>query len=112
MANEQCPAQKAYGDIARALADLSDRVLFSEVWERSGLRNRDRTLVMVESLVARYYTNELSGHLKRALDSGVMLEELVELVTPLAFCASWPVANSAVPILRKTLDDADASKHS
>jgi 4-carboxymuconolactone decarboxylase len=112
MANEQSPAQKAYGDIATAPADLSDRVLFSEVWERFGLPKRDRSLVTVESLVALYYTNELSGHLRRALDSGVICEELVELVTHLAFYASWPVANSVVPILRKTLEDADASKHS
>ena len=52
MANEQSPAQKANGDIATALADLSDSVLFSEVWERSGLPKRDRSLVTVESMVA------------------------------------------------------------
>ncbi len=34
-----------------ALADLSDRVLFGEVWERSGLSNRDRSLITVASLV-------------------------------------------------------------
>ena len=111
-ANEQSQAQKAYGEIAPALADLSDRVLFGEVWERSGLSKRDRSLVTVASLIALYRTNELSGHLKRALDNGVTREELVELVSHLACYAGWPVANSAVPILRKTFEDADGSKHS
>lgn len=109
MADEQSPAQKAYRDITPALADLSDRVLFGEVWERPGLSKRDRSLITVASLVALYRTNELPGHLKRALDNGVTREELVELVTHLAFYAGWPVANSAAPILRKTFEGADAS---
>ena len=86
-ANEQSQAQKAYGEIAPALADLSDRVLFGEVWERSGLSKRDRSLVTVASLIALYRTNELSGHLKSALDNGVTRGELVELVSHLAFYA-------------------------
>lgn len=54
MADAQSPAQKAYGDVAPALADLSDRVLFGEVWERPGLSKRDRSLITVASLVALY----------------------------------------------------------
>jgi 4-carboxymuconolactone decarboxylase len=109
MADKQSPAQKAYGDIAPALADLSDRVLFGEVWERPGLSKRDRSLITVANLVALYRTNELPGHVKRALDNGVTREELVELVTHLAFYGGWPVANSAVPILRKVFEEAGPS---
>ena len=100
MADEQSPAQKAYGDVAPALADLSDRVLFGEVWERPGLSKRDRSLITVAALVSGYRHNELPGHLARALANGVTREELVEMVTHLAFYAGWPTANSAVPILR------------
>jgi 4-carboxymuconolactone decarboxylase len=105
MANDPSQAQKAYGDIAPALADLSDRVLFGEVWERPGLSKRDRSLITVASLVALYRHNELPGHVKRALDNGVTGEELVELVTHLAFYAGWPAANTAVPVLRKAFQD-------
>ena len=59
--------------------------------------------------MALYRTNELPGHVKRALDNGVTREELVELVIHLAFYGGWPVANSAVPILRKAFNDADAA---
>jgi 4-carboxymuconolactone decarboxylase len=90
MADEQSPAQKAYGDIVPALADLSDRVLIGEVWERPGLSKRHRCLITVASLVALYRANELPGHVKRALDNGVTREELVELVTQLAFYGGWP----------------------
>jgi len=106
---EPSPAQRAYGDIAPALADYSDKVLFGDVWERPGLSKRDRSLITVASLVALYRTNELPGHVNRALTNGVTREELVEVVTHLAFYGGWPVANSAVPILRKAFADADSA---
>ena len=109
MADEQSPARKAYADVSPALADLSDRVLFGEVWERPGLSKRDRSLITVAGLVALYRTNELPGHVKRALANGVRREELVELVTHLAFYGGWPVANSAIPILRKAFAETDAA---
>ena len=108
MADERSPAQRAYGDVAPALAEYSDKVLFGDVWERPGLSKRDRSLITVASLVALYRTNELPGHVKRALDNGVTQQELVELVTHLAFYGGWPVANSAVPILRKAFAEAGA----
>ena len=103
MADETSPAQKLYGDIAPALADYSDKVLFGDVWERPNLSKRDRSLITVASLVALYRGNELPGHIRRALDNGVTREELSELITHLAFYAGWPVANTAIAILRKTL---------
>lgn len=106
MPEEQSAAQKAYGDVSPSLADLSDRVLFGEVWERPGLSKRDRSLVTVTALIAGYRHNELPGHLARALANGVTRDELVEAVTHLAFYAGWPVANSAIPILRKAIADA------
>jgi len=108
MTQEQTQAQKAYGDVAPQLADLSDRVLFGEVWERPGLSKRDRSLVTVTALIAGYKHNELPGHLRRALANGVTREELVEAVTHLAFYGGWPVANSAIPVLRKVFAEADA----
>ena len=107
MPEEPSAAQRAYGDIAPALADLSDRVLFGEVWERSGLSKRDRSLITVAALVAGYRHNELPGHTRRALANGVTRDELVELVTHLAFYGGWPVANSAVPILRSVFAETE-----
>lgn len=103
MVGTQSQAQKAYGDVAPGLADLSDRVLFGEVWERPGLSKRDRSLITVASLVTGYRHNELPGHLERALANGVTPEELAELITHLAFYAGWPAANTAVPVLRAML---------
>jgi 4-carboxymuconolactone decarboxylase len=100
MADEPTAARRAFGDIAPALADYTDRVLFGDVWERPGLSPRDRSLITVAALVALYRTNELPFHLKKALDNGVSREELIELITHLAFYSGWPTANTAVTIAR------------
>jgi 4-carboxymuconolactone decarboxylase len=105
MSNKTNIARTAYGDIAPALADYTDRVLFGDVWERPGLSPRDRSLITVATLVALYRTNELPHHLKRALDNGVTREELIELITHLAFYSGWPTANSAVMVAKRVFEE-------
>src|ERR1700742_2483005 len=100
------PAQKSpFADIAPGLADYTDNVLFGDVWERPGLSKRDRGLITVACLVANYRTNELPFHIKRAMENGVTREELVEVITHLAFYAGWPSASTAVGIARKAFDE-------
>ena len=89
-----------YADIAPALNDYTRDVLFGRVWEGSALSKRDRSLITVAALVTSYRTNELPFHLKFALQNGVTREELIELITHLAFYAGWPNANTAVEIAR------------
>jgi 4-carboxymuconolactone decarboxylase len=96
------PRPGPYADIAPALDQLTQQVLFGQVWERPGLSKRDRSLITVATLVAQYRTNELPYHLRFALQNGVTKDELTELVTHLAFYAGWPTANTAVGILRQT----------
>lgn len=101
------PAQKSpFTDIAPALADITDNVLFGEVWKREGLSPRDRSLITVASLISLYRTNELPFHLKRALENGVTREELSEVITHLAFYAGWPPASTAIGISRKVFEEA------
>ncbi len=89
-----------FADIAPALAAYTEQVLFGEVWKRPGLSPRDRSLVTVASLVALYRTNELPGHLKRALQNGLTRDEIVEAITHLAFYSGWPTAATALTIAR------------
>jgi 4-carboxymuconolactone decarboxylase len=65
MSEQPSAARKAFGDIAPALADYTDKVLFGDVWQRPELSPRDRSLITVASLIALYRTNELPFHLKR-----------------------------------------------
>ena len=101
MAGEPTAVRLPYADIAPALAEYTERVLFGDVWERPGLSPRDRSLITVSTLVALYRTNELPFHLGKALDNGVTREELVELITHLAFYSGWPNAVTAVGVARE-----------
>jgi len=105
MAKEPTAARESFGDIAPALAEYTDKVLFGDVWERPGLSPRDRSLITVATLVALYRTNELPFHLKKALDNGVSRDELIEVITHLAFYSGWPTANSALSIARRIFEE-------
>jgi 4-carboxymuconolactone decarboxylase len=105
---EPTDARKSFGDVAPALAEITDKVLFGHVWRRPGLSPRDRSLITVASLVALYRTNELPFHLKRALDNGVTRDEIIELITHLAFYSGWPTANTALGIARRVFEEHGA----
>jgi 4-carboxymuconolactone decarboxylase len=100
--------RRAFGDIAPALAQYTDEVLFGDVWKRPGLSPRDRSLITVAALVAGYRTNELPFHLKKALENGVTKDELIELITHLAFYSGWPTASTALSIARRAFEENDA----
>jgi 4-carboxymuconolactone decarboxylase len=95
------PAQRLMGDIAPKLAQLTDSVLFGDVWARPGLSRRDRSLVTVSALIAMNRPDQLRSHLALARENGVTREELVEAITHLAFYAGWPNAITAVTVARE-----------
>jgi 4-carboxymuconolactone decarboxylase len=108
MSEKPSPARQAFGDIAPALAAYTDDVLFGDVWKRPGLSPRDRSLITLASLVSLYRMNELPFHLKKALENGVTRDELIELITHLAFYSGWPTVNTALPIARRVFDETAA----
>ena len=105
MSDKPIASRPPYADIAPALFDYSERVLFGDVWKRPELAPRDRSLITVAALVALYRTNELPFHLKKALDNGVTQEELIELITHLAFYSGWPTANTAMTIAKRVFEE-------
>jgi 4-carboxymuconolactone decarboxylase len=92
--------KRLMGDIAPKLAELTDVIVFGDIWERKELSKRDRSLITVATLVALNRTEQLSFHLNFALENGVTQEELVELITHLAFYSGWPTAVSAINVLK------------
>ena len=98
---ELSPAQKLVGDFAPKLAELTDEVLFGDVWARPKLSPRDRSLVTVAALIANGNTEQLAGHLSRAKENGLTEPEIAEVIIHLAFYARWPRAMSAVRVARE-----------
>jgi 4-carboxymuconolactone decarboxylase len=99
--------RQSMGDVAPKLAELTDQVLFGDIWRRPQLSPRERSLATVAVLVALNRGEQLPFHLRRARDNGISRDALAELVTHLAFYAGWPCAASAVSALR-ALDEVVA----
>jgi 4-carboxymuconolactone decarboxylase len=98
-------AQRAIGDFAPKLVELTDDVLFGDVWERAELSKRDRSLVTVAALVAGGNTEQLRNHLLRAKANGLTETELKEAIIHLAFYAGWPRAMSAIQVAKAAFAD-------
>src|SRR5881296_1223705 len=100
------PARELIRGTVPKLAEISDQVIYGDVWERPGLSKRDRSLITVATLLALGRSDQLPGHLERALGNGVTRDEIGEVITHLAFYAGWPAAMTAGRIARKVFDGA------
>ncbi len=103
-ADQPTRAQQLMGDFAPKLAQLTDDVLYGDVWARPQLSPRDRSLVTISALVAMNRPDQLRSHVARALRNGVTEEEISEAITHLAFYAGWPSAVTAVTVAREVLE--------
>src|SRR5579859_696354 len=101
---EQSRAQQLVGDFAPKLAQLTDDVLFGDVWERAELAPRDRDQTAVAALIVNGNTEQLTGHLNRAKQNGLSETELAEVIIYLAFDAGWPRAMPAVKVARSVFE--------
>jgi 4-carboxymuconolactone decarboxylase len=106
-APQRSRAQQLVGDIAPKLADLTDDVLFGDVWARPGLSRRDRSLITCAALIANGNTEQLRSHLAVGRDNGLTTAELAEAITHLAFYAGWPRAMSAALVAKEVLGPLD-----
>jgi 4-carboxymuconolactone decarboxylase len=98
---QQSRAQQLMGATAPKLAELTDTVLYGDIWERPQLSKRDRSLITVAALVALNRPDQLRSHLALARRNGVTEEELIETITHLAFYAGWPNAVTAVSVAKE-----------
>ena len=100
-ASKSTAARDAFGGFAPKLVELTDRVLFDDVWARTELSPRDRSLATCSALIAMGKTEQLRFHIPKALENGVTRDEVVELITHLAFYAGWPSAMSAAHLAKE-----------
>src|SRR5205807_7239973 len=66
MAKPSDGAKKLIGDFSPKLVELTDRVLFDDVWERKELSKRDRSLITVAALIALNRPDQLRFHLAQS----------------------------------------------
>jgi len=106
----QTPAQRMIGNFAPKLVELTDHVLFGDVWARSELSPRDRSLVTCAALITNGSTEQLRGHLGRARQNGLSETELKEMIIHLAFYAGWPRAMSAITLAKELFAETGGNR--
>lgn len=102
------PLRQSLGDFAPNLVDLTEDVVFGDIWERPELSKRDRSLITCAALVATGKIEQMNFHFPRAIEHGVTREELIEMITHLAFYVGWPGAISAIHRAKELLADHEA----
>lgn len=100
-AARRAAVDRTVGPTAPALADLTNRILFGDLWRRPELSARDRSLVTMAALIAIGQPEQLTFHANRAMDNGLSRTEVAEVATHLGFYAGWPRAMSAVPVIER-----------
>lgn len=101
MSQQLTAAQKLFGEFSPKLAELTDDVLFGQVWARPELSQRDRSLITVAALITLHRPDQLRFHLAKAVENGLSHEELKEVITHLAFYAGWPSSMTAIVVAKE-----------
>jgi 4-carboxymuconolactone decarboxylase len=101
--SDKTTTRDRYGALAPKLVELTEDVLFGDIWERPELSKRDRSLITCAAVIVLYRPEQMEHHFARALTNGVTKEELVELITHLAFYGGWPSSMSAIAIAKRIL---------
>jgi 4-carboxymuconolactone decarboxylase len=89
------PAREIVRKVAPKLIEMTEKVVYGDVWERPGLSKRDRSLITVAALIAMYRGDQLKGHLQRALTNGVTKDEIREIFMQVGIYAGIPAAVDA-----------------
>ena len=91
------------GTVAPKFVQLTNDVVFADLWRRSDLSVRDRSLVTIAALAAMGDDDQLEFYLRRGLESGLTRGQVTEALTHLGFYAGWPRATKAMTAARKAL---------
>lgn len=110
-ATPSTPVRARLSKIVPHMIELTETVLFGDVWERPALSKRDRSLITCAALVTAYRPDQLRGHFERALSNGVTLDELSEVITHLAFYSGWPGSMAAAKLLLEVVEERAATEN-
>jgi 4-carboxymuconolactone decarboxylase len=91
------------GVVAPKFAELTNDVVFGDLWRRTELTPRDRSLATIAALAAIGDDGELEGYVRRGLDHGLTQAQIAEALTHLGFYAGWPKAAKALRVVKRTV---------
>ena len=75
--------------------DFITRYAWGEVWSRPGLNRRSRSLMTLSMMIALGRWDEFRLHVRAALNNGLTVDEIKEVILHSAIYAGLPSANTA-----------------
>lgn len=102
MTKKQTAGRDNLGEFAPQFAALNDDVLFGEVWSKeTELSAHDRSMITISALISGGNLEQLPAHLNIGKQNGITKEEIVAMITHLAFYVGWPKAWSAFNLAKE-----------
>jgi 4-carboxymuconolactone decarboxylase len=87
--------------------DLITRYAWGEIWTRPGIPRHTRSLITLAMLVALNRGDEFRLHVRGALNNGVTVDEIKELLLHAAIYCGVPAANSAFHAVEEVLAERE-----
>jgi len=91
-------------DLTGDFQDFITRYAWGAVWTRPGLERRERSLITLALLAGLGRAEELPLHLRGAINNGLTVEQIREVLLHTAIYAGVPAANTAFAVAARTLD--------
>jgi 4-carboxymuconolactone decarboxylase len=95
-------------DFTRPMQELVTEYCWGAVWTRPGLAPRDRSLLNLGMLVALDRPDELRVHLRGALNNGVTVAEIQEVILQAGVYCGMPAALDAFRIAGAVIEEHEA----
>ena len=89
--------------MAPKFVQLTNEVVFDDLWRRSDLGRRDRSLVTIAALAAMGDDDQLDSYLRGGVENGLTRAQIAEAVTHLGFYAGWAKSTKAMKAVVRSL---------
>jgi len=94
---------EGFGAVAPKFVQLTNDVVFDDLWRRPDLSLRDRSLVTIVALAAMGDDEQFEFYLRRGLETGLTRDQIVEAVTHVGFYAGWGKATKTMTAIARSL---------
>ena len=88
-------AQSKRNEFTAEFQEFITRYAWGEVWSRPGLDRRSRSLMTLAMMITLGRWDEFRLHIRAALNNGLSVDEIKEVILHSAIYAGVPAANSA-----------------
>lgn len=90
--------------------DFITRYAWGAVWGRDGLTRRERSIVTLALLAGLHRPEELALHVRGALNNGLSVDDIKEVLLQTAVYAGVPASNAAFTVAKEVLAQVAAEQ--